>query len=144
MRGAGIKGRVLLHLLSYIAWDTEYSAPYEITIEGIAEAVSAGKNSVSRELRELIQMGLVSARKCHIRGFRAKKNAFTLTERGIEEARALLARAMSVEVAVWKGDDFKKVPLRKTLKCKNPGPRDVLRAVERFKLGDSDLFGTAE
>ncbi len=144
MRGAGIKGRILLHLLSYIAWDTEYSAPYEITIEGIAEAVSAGKNSVSRELRELTRMGFVSARKCHIKGYRARKNAFTLTERGIEEARALLRRAMSVEVDIWKGDTFKRMPLRKVLKCRNPGPRDILRAVERFKLGDSDLFGSTE
>jgi len=82
--------RVLLHLLAHDAVKRDaYAVPFALCQEGIADAVGVARNTASEILQRLRDRQLVTSERRAISGQNHKRQAFFLSERGRQAARAL-------------------------------------------------------
>ena len=86
-----IAERVLLHLSRHPF--TGASAPYELTQDGIAQAIGRTRAHAAIEIKKLSGEGLVEQRSEHIRGGAAKRLVTVPTLAGIRETERLKAVA---------------------------------------------------
>ncbi len=92
--------RILLHLSSHSGELNYYNAPYSLTQDGIAEAIGIGRNNVPREIKTLMQNGLVEAHKARVPGLRNRRTVYILTPKGAVEASRIRERIENLEVSV--------------------------------------------
>ncbi|NPA74908.1 MAG: tetratricopeptide repeat protein [Euryarchaeota archaeon] len=108
--------RILLHLSTFSGEVSYFNAPHSLTQEGIAESVGIGRNNVPRELKKLIEDGLITSQKARVSGLRNKRNIYYLTPAGIRRARMIREEMENIEVRVLtpEGDErymrLKEVP----------------------------------
>ena len=92
--------RILLHLSSYSGKLNYYNAPYALTQDGIAEAIGIGRNNVPREIKTLMENGLIEAHKARVPGLRNRRTVYVLTTRGAVEAGKIRERVENLKVTV--------------------------------------------
>lgn len=95
-----IREKVVLHILAYQKYLQDSDAPAAITQEGIAEAVGAGRNNISKVVNTLAAEGWVEVQTKHVKGFSSVKRVYFLTPQGFQDALALKAEVESVPVTV--------------------------------------------
>ena len=78
--------RILLHLSTYSGNLNYYNAPFNLTQDGIATAIGIGRNNVPRELKTLLNEGLVEAKKARVTGLKNRRTVYHLTAKGITQA----------------------------------------------------------
>jgi len=83
------KEKILLHLLGYQKFSQDSAAPEAVTQEGVARAIGAGRNNVSKFARELITDGMVVEQQKHIKGMQRIRKAYFLSHLGFQEALRL-------------------------------------------------------
>ncbi len=92
--------RILLHLYSYSSDINYYNAPYGITQEGIAEGIGIGRNNVPRELKILLNEGIVGLKKARVANLKNRRNVYYLTPKGIVEAKKIKVRLKNMKIHV--------------------------------------------
>ncbi len=92
--------RILLHLYSYSSDINYYNAPYGITQEGIAEGIGIGRNNVPRELKILLNEGIVGIKKARVANLKNRRNVYYLTPKGIAEAKKIKVRLKNMKIHV--------------------------------------------
>lgn len=91
--------RILLHLSRY-RWISA-AAPYELTQDGVAQAIGRTRAHAAIELKKLVELGLAEVlRSEHVRGMGAKRQVTVLTPAGLRDAERLKALAAERGV-VW-------------------------------------------
>ena len=84
--------RILLHLSRYQF--TGAAAPYELTQDGVAEAIGRTRAHAAIELKKIAALGLAEVlRSEHVRGVGAKRQVTVLTQAGLRDAERLKALA---------------------------------------------------
>ena len=84
--------RVLLHLSRHPF--TGAAAPYELTQDGIAQAIGRTRAHAAIELKKIVDLGLAEVRRSeHVRGVGAKRQVTVLTPAGMRDAERLKALA---------------------------------------------------
>ena len=95
-----VREKVLLHILSYHKYLQDPDAPASATQEGIADAVSVGRNNISKIVNALAKEGLVEVQTKHVKGFATVKRVYFLLPKGFEAALELKKEIESVPVGI--------------------------------------------
>ncbi len=95
------RDRILLYLLNYSSKEIEdYISPKALTQDGIGEAIGLGRNNVPREMKKLLEGGLVAQKKARVNGFRNRRSVYFLTSEGILEAKRIRDRLKDIYITV--------------------------------------------
>jgi len=94
------KERILIYLSDFLHMEDRYELSPDVTQESIAYNCGVQRKHLSQYLTSLMEEGLVSERKAHIRGMRQRMNAYCLTSVGLERAVSLKEDISNLEVPV--------------------------------------------
>lgn len=94
------KERILIYLYDFLHLEDRYEMPPDVTQESIAYGCNVQRKHLSQYLGNLIEDGLVTEQKAHIRGMRQRMNAYYLTPGGLEKTKELRASIGKVDVPV--------------------------------------------
>ncbi|HRU11491.1 MAG: tetratricopeptide repeat protein [Euryarchaeota archaeon] len=125
--------RIVLHLAQYSKHMNDFDAPFEVSQDGIGEALRISRAHAAIELKKLKEAGTVTERIAHIRAGPVKRKVYFLTEAGEAKARDLkdFANRQGIELS----------PLLDLRKCKgeelwaqlNPDSRALLAKAVVFR-----------
>ncbi len=111
------KERILLHLSTYSGELNYFNAPYALTQDGIAEAIGIGRNNVPRELKTLLEKGLVEAHKARVTGLKNRRTVYILTSKGAIETKKIKEKIENLVVNVISTNgEREKLPLKEVSK----------------------------
>ncbi len=123
----------MLHLAQYSKHLNDFDAPFEVSQDGIGEALRISRAHAAIELKKLKEAGTVSERIAHIRAGPVKRKVYFLTEAGETKARNLkdFASRQGIEIS----------PLLDLKKCKaedlwvqlNPDSRSLMAKAAVFR-----------
>ena len=80
--------RALQYLHHYNPDELDFVAPFDITQNGIADALGITRPHASLVLKKLITDGFVEQRMLHIKGGRRRRLAYIISPSGIQVVRA--------------------------------------------------------
>ncbi len=86
MTGLTVAERILVHLSRFIGRCDEYSAPADVSQNGISSAARISRAHAAIELKKLKEAGLISEGLAHIKGSRSRRKVYELTPAGRERA----------------------------------------------------------
>ncbi len=125
--------RIVLHLAQYSKHLNDFDAPFEVSQDGIGEALRISRAHAAIELKKLKEAGTVNERIAHIRAGPVKRKVYFLTEAGEAKARNLkdFASRQGIEIS----------PLLDLKKCKgedlwvqlNPESRSLIAKAAVFR-----------
>lgn len=123
----------MLHLAQYSKHLNDFDAPFEVSQDGIGEALRISRAHAAIELKKLKEAGTVTERIAHIRAGPVKRKVYFLTETGEAKARNLrdFASRQGIEIS----------PLLDLKKCKgedlwaqlNPDSRSLIAKAAVFR-----------
>ena len=123
----------MLHLAQYSKHLNDFDAPFEVSQDGIGEALRISRAHAAIELKKLKEAGTVTERIAHIRAGPVKRKVYFLTEAGEGKARNLkdFASRQGIEIS----------PLLDLKKCKgedlwaqlNPDSRSLMAKAAVFR-----------
>lgn len=94
--------KVLVHLYTYRKYVDRYDYPMEMTQQGIAQAVGISVTHIPRNLKKLMEEGLVKMKKGHVTGKKKRVAVYFLTPSGIAEATKLIEEICNTEIKIGK------------------------------------------
>ncbi len=125
--------RIVLHLAQYTKHSNDFDAPFEVSQDGIGEALRISRAHAAIELKKLKEAGTVTERIAHIRAGPVKRKVYFLSEAGESKARNLkdFASRQGIEIS----------PLLDLKKCKgedlwvqlNPESRSLMAKAAVFR-----------
>ena len=95
-----IQEKILLHLYDYRKYVDRYEYPIEMTQQGIAKVVGISVTHVPRNIKRLLEEGLVESKKGHVAGKKKRITVYFLTHRGIAEAKRIIEEIKNQEVQI--------------------------------------------
>ncbi len=85
-----IADKILIHLYDYRIYEDRYEYPFEITQQGIAEKVGISTAHVPRNIKKLVDAGLIYTKKGHVTGKKKRVTVYFLTSKGVIEAKKII------------------------------------------------------
>jgi hypothetical protein len=79
--------RAVRHLAKYRPEDVEHSAPWELTQDGIAEALEISRAHAALLLKRMAERGLTESSLAYIQGRKRRRLAYRLTHFGLSVSR---------------------------------------------------------
>ena len=76
--------RALLHLKQYNPEKCDFVAPFDLTQDGIADALGITRPHASLVLKKLVQDGFAEKRLLHIRGGHRRRHAYVISQTGVK------------------------------------------------------------
>jgi tetratricopeptide (TPR) repeat protein/DNA-binding MarR family transcriptional regulator len=124
--------RIVLHLAQYTKNQNDFDAPFEVSQDGIGEALRISRAHAAIELKKLKEAGMVAERISHIRAGAVKRKVYFLTDPGEQKARNLkdFATRQGIEI----------MPLLDLKKCKGEELWGQLTPELRSLLAKSVVF----
>ncbi|MCG7844603.1 MAG: tetratricopeptide repeat protein [Methanomassiliicoccales archaeon] len=124
--------RIVLHLAQYTKNQNDFDAPFEVSQDGIGEAIRISRAHAAIELKKLKEAGMVAERISHIRAGAVKRKVYFLTDPGEEKARNLkdFATRQGIEI----------MPLLDLKKCKGEELWNQLTPELRSLLAKAVVF----
>ncbi len=86
MTGLTVAERIIVHLGRFVGHCDEYSAPVDVSQNGISQAVRISRAHAAIELKKLKETGLVTEGLAHIKGSRQRRKIYNLTPSGMTRA----------------------------------------------------------
>ncbi len=122
--------KILLHLYEFRKYEGKYEYPPDVTQQGIAERIGISVTHVPRNIKKLIEDGLVYKIKAHVPGKKKKITVYLLTPAGIAETKQIIERISNEEVKVGP----EKITMGEIRKKLGVGYLDILDMVEKNEL----------
>ena len=85
-----VRERILAHLARFSSHKETHRVPFEVTQEGIADAVGIEPRHLVQNIRPMIKQGLVVESSSYAEGGRQRRKVYFLSSRGKDEAGWLL------------------------------------------------------
>lgn len=89
MTGLTVAERIIVHLGRFIGHCDEYSAPVDVSQNGISQAVRISRAHAAIELKKLKETGMVTEGLAHIKGSRQRRKVYNLTSAGMSRAEQI-------------------------------------------------------
>ncbi len=124
-----IADRILIHLYDYRVYEDRYEYPLEITQQGIAEKVGISTAHVPRNIKKLVEAGLIYTKKGHVTGKKKRVTVYFLTARGIAEARKIIDEIETIKIDVG-NQTYTIKDLKKIL------PLSLLEIIQKIENGE--------
>ena len=124
--------RIVLHLAQYSKHLNDFDAPFEVSQDGIGEALRISRAHAAIELKKLKEAGTVTERIAHIRAGPVKRKVYFLTEAGEAKAKNLkdFASRQGIEIS----------PLLDLKKCKGEDLWAQLNPESRALMAKAAVF----
>ncbi|HNX46940.1 MAG TPA: hypothetical protein PKM11_00055 [Methanomassiliicoccales archaeon] len=124
--------RIVLHLAQYSKHSNDFDAPFEVSQDGIGEALRISRAHAAIELKKLKEAGTVTERIAHIRAGPVKRKVYFLSEAGETKARNLkdFANRQGIEIS----------PLLDLKKCKGEDLWVQLNSDSRSLIAKAAVF----
>ncbi|NPA74843.1 MAG: AAA family ATPase [Euryarchaeota archaeon] len=122
--------KILLHLYDYRKYEGKYEYPPEITQQGIAERIGISVTHVPRNIKKLVEDGLVKKIKAHVPGKKKKVTVYLLTPTGIAEVKKIIEKINQNRIQV--GDEY--YTLNELKKKLGIGYIDLLTKLDRGEI----------
>jgi hypothetical protein len=102
MASLSVKQKTLIYLNRYKAFDPSntYNAPWELTQDGIANALCISRAHASIILGQLKNESKAEERMSHIKNGKTKRKAYYITPAGMEEAAKIIDYAIKEEINI--------------------------------------------
>ena len=89
MTGLTVAERIIVHLGRFVGHCDEYSAPVDVSQNGISQAVRISRAHAAIELKKLKENDLVTEGLAHIKGSRQRRKVYNLTPSGMSRAEQI-------------------------------------------------------
>ncbi len=105
--------RILLHLGTYHIHQDKVEVPYELTQQGIADAIGVSRSHLSHEIRAFMaeDEGLIEERIFHVKGLKRKRKVYFLTSKGLEKFETLRERFENRDLIILTSNGKKGIKL---------------------------------
>lgn len=100
MTGLTVAERIIVHLGRFVGHCDEYSAPVDVSQNGISQAVRISRAHAAIELKKLKESGIVTEALAHIKGSRQRRKVYNLTPSGMSRAEQIRNYAESEGIDV--------------------------------------------
>ena len=77
-----VSERILYHLSNYVKYEDKYEVPFDVTQDGISQAISISRAHAAIELKKLRTAGAIDERLSHVRKGKSRRKAYFLTTSG--------------------------------------------------------------
>ncbi len=124
--------RILVHLYAYRKYVDRYEYPVEMTQAGIAHAVGISVTHIPRNIKRLMEEGLVSMQKGHVSGKKKRVAVYFLTPSGVRKAKEIIEKIENYEVKV----EEKYMKIREIRKLTGLSHLEILHKIERNEIED--------
>lgn len=84
-----VSERILYHLNSYVKFGDKFEVPFDVTQDGISQAVSISRAHAAIEIKKLRSLGMVDERLSHVRKGKSRRKAYFLTHAGKAHAATI-------------------------------------------------------
>lgn len=81
-----VSERILFHLNNYVKYEGRFEVPFDVTQDGISQAISISRAHAAIELKKLRSSGTIEERLSHIRKGKSRRKAYSLTVSGKAQA----------------------------------------------------------
>ncbi len=125
--------RIVLHLAQYSKHLNDFDAPFEVSQDGIGEALRISRAHAAIELKKLKEAGTVAERIAHIRAGPVKRKVYFLTEAGETKARNLKDFASRQGIEISPLLDLKKCKAEDLWPQLNPDSRSLIAKAAVFR-----------
>ncbi len=125
--------RIVLHLAQYSKHLNDFDAPFEVSQDGIGEALRISRAHAAIELKKLKEAGTVTERIAHIRAGPVKRKVYFLTEMGEAKARNLKDFASRQGIEISPLLDLKKCKAEDLWAQLNPDSRSLMAKAAVFR-----------
>lgn len=123
----------MLHLAQYSKHLNDFDAPFEVSQDGIGEALRISRAHAAIELKKLKEAGTVTERIAHIRAGPVKRKVYFLTEMGEAKARNLKDFASRQGIEISPLLDLKKCKAEDLWAQLNPDSRSLMAKAAVFR-----------
>lgn len=125
--------RIVLHLAQYSKHLNDFDAPFEVSQDGIGEALRISRAHAAIELKKLKEAGTVTERIAHIRAGPVKRKVYFLTETGEAKAKNLKDFASRQGIEISPLLDLKKCKAEDLWAQLNPDSRSLMAKAAVFR-----------
>ena len=125
--------RIVLHLAQYTKNQNDFDAPFEVSQDGIGEALRISRAHAAIELKKLKEAGTVAERISHIRAGAVKRKVYFLTLIGEDKARNLKDFANRQGIEIMPLLDLKKCKGEELWGSLNPELRSLMAKAVVFR-----------
>lgn len=123
----------MLHLAQYSKHLNDFDAPFEVSQDGIGEALRISRAHAAIELKKLKEAGTVTERIAHIRAGPVKRKVYFLTETGEAKAKNLKDFASRQGIEISPLLDLKKCKAEDLWAQLNPDSRSLMAKAAVFR-----------
>lgn len=95
-----IEERILLHIRDYSRHEHDLQAPFALTQDGIAEAVSVVRSAIPRSMKKLVDKGLVKEQVGHVEGVVRRRKIYYLTTAGLVRGQEITEKLEMMKCSV--------------------------------------------
>ncbi|UCH88940.1 MAG: tetratricopeptide repeat protein [Thermoplasmata archaeon] len=95
-----IEERILLHIRNYFKYEHNLQAPFALTQDGIAKAVSVVRSAIPRSMKKLEDKNLVKEQISHVEGVSRRRKIYFLTTEGLMRAQEITEKLEQVKINV--------------------------------------------
>ncbi len=127
--------KILVHLYAYGKYGDRYEYPVEMTQQGIANGIGISVTHVPRNIKKLIEEGLVESKKGHVKGKKKRVSIYFLTSRGIIRAQEIIKNLDEEKIEV----QGKYMSIGEVRELTGKSTMEIIRAIER---GEKIRLGT--
>ena len=89
-----IDKKILLHIAKYSKYEFQYEVPFELSQEGIAQAIGIRRDNVPRTMKSLKNEDLIFEKVLRVEGVYRKRKVYFLTEKGQDYTNTLTAKVL--------------------------------------------------
>jgi DNA-binding MarR family transcriptional regulator len=99
-----IEERILSHIREYSKYEHNLQAPFALTQDGIAKAVSVVRSAIPRSMKKLSDKGLVNEQIGHVEGVTRRRKIYYLTTEGLVRAQEITEKLERVNCHIKNQD----------------------------------------
>ena len=125
--------RIVLHISQHQRFKDSYDVPFEVSQDGIAQALLISRAHAAVELKKLKEAGEVHERLAHIKRGKNKRKVYFLTAAGEEKSSKIRGYAEELGIDVGPSVDVRRARGSEVWKSLSEDNRKVLAAASVFR-----------
>jgi len=95
-----IDKKILLHIAKYSKYEFQYEVPFELSQEGIAQAIGIRRDNVPRTMKSLKNEDLIFEKVLRVEGVYRKRKVYFLTDKGQEYTNNLTTNILHSNISI--------------------------------------------
>ena len=100
-----VQERIILHLNEFSKYVEHIEVPFDLTQEGIADAVGVVRSAIPRAMKKLITKNSINEKLAHVKGLSRRRKVYYLTTEGIMNAIDIKEKLFNMDIQVMISED---------------------------------------